>query len=219
MKLIKTYFDKAKIIIQNKGFLPLLVQAFKKIKFMSFQTNCMIWFVKDLNEKAQRLNGFSDFEINFHGFEEIVDFMKKNNSKYPWMYNEKEMVLARECGHLIPFLKINNSIVGYTKVGLRKVYIRDYDCVFTLGSNKAIFYDTTMLPEHRGKKLPRYLKNEIYGFLEKRRIDKIYGLVEPWNIGSIKSVKGAGFKELGSNRYIRIFCFKFHSNNPKKFLS
>jgi hypothetical protein len=110
-------------------------------------------------------------------------------------------------------------IIGYTKVALHKVYIRDYDTVFTLAPNKAMFYDTTILPEFRGKKLPRYLKNKIYAFLKTRDIHFIYAHIEAWNTPSILSNKGVGFKELCCNRYIKILGFKFHTNNPKKFLS
>jgi RimJ/RimL family protein N-acetyltransferase len=214
-----SYLDKAKIVFKNKGFFALLLQAFKRIISVSFQTNYSIWFLKDLNEKIERVNGLSDYKINFNNFEEIVEWLKENNSEYPWMYSEKEISIARQHGHIIPFLKYNNDIIAYTKVALNKVYIRDYDLLFLLAPNKAMFYDTTVLPELRGKKLPQYLKKEIFLFLKNRNIDKIFAHIEPWNVASIKSNQRIGFKKICSNRFFRIFYLKFHSNNPKKFLS
>lgn len=213
------YLGKARDTFKNKGFFSLLSILLNKFKSEAFGTNSSIWLVKDLNGASQKLNGFIDYEINFNDLNTISEWMKEKNTEYSWMYSEKEISVARECGHLIPFLKHNNEIIGYTKVALGKVYIRDYDSLFSLAPNKAMFYDTTFLPDYRGKKLPRYLKNEIFSYLKNRNIDYIYAHIEPWNIASIKSNEGVGFKEVCLNRYIRIFCFKYHSNDPRKLLS
>jgi RimJ/RimL family protein N-acetyltransferase len=157
--------------------------------------------------------------VCFNGFEEIVDWLKEKSEVYPWMYSEKEISTARKHDHIIPFLRVKNDIACYTKVALNKVYIRDYDTVFPLAPNKAMFYDTTVLPEFRGKRLPQYLKNEIFIFLRRRGIDQIFAHIEPWNIASIKSNKRLGFKEIGSNRFVRVFCFRFHSHSPKELLA
>jgi len=191
----------------------------KKIQSIAYKTNDSIWFVREGNEEIQRLGGLSDYEVCFDGFEEIVEWLRENNATYPWMYSEIEISAAREYGHLIPYLKLKNDIVCYTKVGLNKVYIRDYGSVFSLAPNKAMFYDTTVLPSFRGKKLPQYLKNEIFIVLKKRGIDQIFAHIEPWNVASIKSNQRMGFKEIGSNRFVRVFGLKFHSNNPKILLS
>ena len=194
-------------------------RVLKKIKSISYQTHDSIWFVREGNEEIQRLRGLSDYEVCFDGFEEIVEWLKENNAIYPWMYSEKEISAAREYGHVIPFLRLRDEIVSYTKVALNKVYIRDYDTVFSLAPNKAMFYDTTVLPRFRGKKLPQYLKNEIFIFLRHRDIDQIFAHIERWNIASIRSNQRMGFKEIGSNRFVRVFCLKFHSNDPKILLS
>jgi RimJ/RimL family protein N-acetyltransferase len=191
----------------------------KKIQSIAYKTNDSIWFVREGNEKIERLTGPRDYEVCFDGFEEIVEWLKKNNAIYPWMYSEKEISTARRHGHIIPFLRVKNDIVCYTKVALNKVYIRDYDTVFPLAPNKAMFYDTTVLAQFRGKRLPQCLKNEIFIFLKKRGIDQIFAHIEPWNVASIKSNERMGFKEIGSNRFVRIFALKFHSNNPKMLLS
>ena len=213
------YLNKARTTLTNKGIFPLLWQVLVKLKSVSFETHSSIWLVKDLKEKDEKLEGFSDYEIVFNSLETIIDWMKKKNSEYPWMYSEKEMSLAKELGHIVPFVKYKDNIVCYTKVALNKVYIRDYDSLFSLAANKAMFYDTSVLPEFRGKKLPRYLKNEIFRYLRQRNIEYVYAHIEPWNIPSIKSNKGVGFKELCLNRFIRIFLCKFHSNNPSCFLT
>jgi len=213
------YLSKARDIFKNRGFFPLLYSILNKLKSEAFDNHSSIWLVKDLNYVSQRLNGFGDYEINFNDLNIIGEWMKKNNAKYPHMYCEKEISVAKEYGHVIPFLKHNNKIIGYTKVALNKVYIRDYGSLLSLAPNKAMFYDTTFLVEYRGKKLPRYLKYEIFSYLKNQNIDYIYAHIEPWNIASIKSNEGVGFKAVCLNRYIRIFWFKYHSNDPRKLLS
>lgn len=217
--MLLNYLSKARDIFKNRGFFPLLYSILNKLKSEAFDNHSSIWLVKDLNDVSQRLNGFGDYEINFNDLNTISEWMKEKNAEYPWMYSEEEISVARKYGHLIPFLKHNNEIIGYTKVALNKVYIKDYDLLFSLAPNKAMFYDTTLLVEYRGKKLPRYLKNKIFSYLKNRNIDYIYAHIEPWNIASIKSNKRVGFKEMFLNRYIRIFCFKSHSNDPRKLLS
>lgn len=217
--MIFDYLSKAQDTFKNRGFFPLLSIILNKLLSYAFYTNSSIWLIKDLNDVSQRFNGFINYEINFNDLNTITEWMKEKNTEYSWMYSEKEISVAREYGHLIPFLKHNNEIIGYTKVALGKVYIRDYNSLFSLAPNKAMFYDTTFLPDYRGKKLPRYLKNEIFSYLKNRKIDYIYAHIEPWNIASIKSNEGVSFKAVWLNRYIRIFWFKYHSNNPSKLLS
>jgi len=207
------------MILRDRGTLVFMSRMLKKIQSIAFKTNDSIWFVREGNQEIQRVRELSDYEVCFDGFEEIVEWLREKNATYPWMYSEKEISAAREYGHLIPFLKLKNDIVCYTKVALNKVYIRDYGSVFSLGPNKAMFYDTTVLPPFRGKKLPQYLKNEIFIFLKKRGIDRIFAHIEPWNVASIRSNQRMGFKEIGRNRFVRVLGFKFHSNNPKILLS
>ena len=212
------YLSKAQDTFINRGLLHLLYRILNKLKSEAFDSNSSIWLVKDLNDVSQRLNGFSDYKINFNDLYIISEWIKKNNVEYDHMYCEKEISVAKEYGHVIPFLKHNNKIIGYTKVALNKVYIRDYGSLYSLAPNKAMFYDTTLLVEYRGKKLPRYLNNEIFSYLKDKNVDYIYAHIEPWNIASIKSFKGVGFKAMCLNKYIRVFCFKYHSNDPRKLL-
>ena len=99
------HFSDAQDTLQNKGFLPLLDKILVKFKSKAFDSNASIWFVKDLNEVNCKLNGFSNYEKIFDDLNMITEWIKKNNTKYSWMYCEKEISVAREYGHIIPFLK------------------------------------------------------------------------------------------------------------------
>ena len=213
------YFDKAMLTFRSEGIFPLLSKGVLKIASVFFKMHTSLWLVKDLKQEAQAIENPSDYSVELEDFDAIVEWMKRKNREYPWMYCEKEIAVARENQHVIPFLKIDNAIVGYTKVAFNKVYIRDYEAIFRLAPNKAMFYDTTLLNEFRGKKLPQYLKKEIFRFLKKRNIEYVYAHIEPWNIASIKSNRGLGFREVCLNRFIKILNVKFHSNSPARLLS
>jgi RimJ/RimL family protein N-acetyltransferase len=191
----------------------------RKLASRLLKTNESIWFVKDLREEEAEVEIQPTYEVIMDGFDEISEWLKSNVREYPWIYSAKEIGVAREYGHLIPFMKDGGKIIGYTKVALNKVYIRDYDRLFNLGPGKAMFYDTTFLPEYRGKRLPQQLKKAIFELLRKKGVRWVFAHIEPWNIPSIRSNERAGFKKVGTNTYVKFLCFRVHSNNPRKLLS
>jgi hypothetical protein len=212
-------WSKAKETATERGFGVLLSKGLRKLASFCFETHSAVWMEKDLNVHSEEHEVSSDYTIEFDNLKEIVDWMKTKHSDYPWMYHEKEMLVAKEFGHLVPYVKYKDNIVCYTKVALNSVYIRDYERIFRLAPNKAMFYDTTVLSDFRGKRLPRFLKNRIFRILRQQNIEYVYAHIEPWNIPSIKSNEGVGFRRLCINRYIRIGFAKFYSNNPSRFLS
>lgn len=215
-------FEKARMILKQEGLPPFFFRLTKKVGSVCFDSNVTIWFENDLRNIDNRLKDTSQtegFDVIFHDHERVVEWMKIHADKYPWMYHEKEIQFALQSGHLIPFLAHNDRIIGYTKVALNKVYIRDYNMIFSLAPNKGMFYDTTLLTEYRGKRLPAYLKKEIFHYLRRINIDYLYAHIEPWNVPSIKSNESLGFHSIGANKFYRIFFIKIHSNNPSKILS
>lgn len=213
------FMKKAQYVCQNKGFPSLLLLLSKKVLSLMLSTNTSLWLIRNLMTEYYHHKGYDNYEICFDHQDTIIEWIRRNNRIFPWMYSHKEIAVARMYNHIIPFIKHHNRIIGYTKVALEKVYLRDYDSSFDIAPDKAMFYDTTILPEYRGKKLPRFLNSEVFVYLMKRNIKYVYAHIEPWNIPSIKYHRAIGFKTICQNRYIRVFGLKHHSNNPSKLLS
>lgn len=212
------YASKVSMTLKEKGAFGLSAQIVNKIWTVVLKTNTSICIVRNLKDRIENLEGFDEYEIVFDDLEAIIKWMKDKNALYPWMYAPKEEAAAHEYGHIIPFIKYENNIIGYTKIALNKVYIRDYDSTFSLSPNKVVVYDITLLPEFRGKRLAQHLRNKVFYALIDRGIDYVYGFVEPWNIASRRSSKAVGYREICRNRFISILGLKFHSCNPRKFL-
>lgn len=198
---------------KDVGYWLLVLRLLQKIGDRLFKQHTSIWLEKDLNDGMRAETDKSDLDI-CDNFDEIVVWMKVINNEYPWIYNQKEISLAKLNGHMIIYGKINGEIVGYTKVALNKIYIRDYDSVFEIAKNKAMFYDTTVLPEYRGKKVPYLIKIRLFEILKNKGIDKIYAHIEPWNIASIKSNQRVGFYKIFINKYTYFLGWKHYTRNP-----
>jgi RimJ/RimL family protein N-acetyltransferase len=210
---------RARDVYKQESLFILVGRILKKMRSLVFFRHSSIWLEKNLNDKDLNPKGFNDFEIVMNDFDGICKWIKEKNKEYPWMYSKKEISIAKKYNHIIPYVKHKNKIVGYTKVALNNVYVRDYNTLFPMAKNKARFYDTTILAEYRGQRLALLLHSKIFPYLKEKKIDYLYAHIEPWNTSSIKAYERSGFKQVFENRYTKIFCFKFHSNNPRKLLS
>ena len=198
-------------------------KAIKKAKLVAFKRHESIWYVKHLPgqnglKKHDELKPGNGFSLYFNRLSDLIAWLKTNRSEYPWIYSPKEVETMHRYGHIVPFVEYNGKIIGYTKVALNRIYIKDYGSFFSLAPNKAMFYDTTVVKEFRGKKIPYLLKLQIFDRLIEEGIEQIFAHIESWNLPSIKSNQRLGFSEIGTNRYLSILGYHNHSLDIKGLL-
>ncbi len=202
-------------MMKNKPhlFSNLLGKIYRKTNNIIYRRHISIWYQKRLNDLVpnDKMPSELSLSIHFDQLDDIITWLEANRSGYPWIYSLKEVEAMRCYEHMVPFVEYDGEIIGYTKVALNGIYIKDYDSHFGLAPNKAMFYDTTVVKAFRGRKVPHMLKLRIFERLMEKGIEQVFAHIESWNIPSIKSNQRLGFSEIGTNRYLRVMGFHHHS--------
>lgn len=177
-------------------------KAVKKALRLFFDTNNSFFFSRDLAQEVSRITPMIPAEIDFHSTLKTILWLGKREE--PWMFNNREIEVALKESHLYPQIRRNGEIIGYLKVGVKKVYIEDFKRVVTLPAESAFIYDTFVLDSLRGNKLASFMIGETMKFLKDSGIKKIYCHIPPWNAASINTYSKSGFKRSGTIRHICI---------------
>ncbi len=105
---------------------------------------------------------------------------------------------------------IQDHVVGWTWGAINKVYFSDFNCTINLEEKVAFSYNTFIDKDYRGKKINNYILNNILLYFKQKHYKKIWCLIYPWNIASIKSYTNNGWKLTGDYRFIKLFGMNFH---------
>jgi len=139
----------------------------------------------------------------------IIQWLSDNHDRYPWFYIPKEISSAASNGHVFVTLVYDNSIIGYIKIGLNRVYILDFDEELPLPDVTAFIYDTFVLPEYRGRNIIPFALVYAENFLRTKGVREILCHIPEWNTASISAFTKTGFKKICHIRFLRLFKFKF----------
>ena len=94
--------------------------------------------------------------------------------------------------------------MGYAKIGVNELYIKNFDNVFSLKDNVAFVYALYTNPKYRNQKFGSFLVCETMNFLNNEGVHKLACHIRSSNIPSISLFKRLGFKPTGS-----LWQFKF----------
>jgi GNAT superfamily N-acetyltransferase len=183
----------------------------------SFETNTSCWFHLSLRDQFDLVKPKIPVQFGFMQFDEAVRFFRQNHHQFPWMYLEKEMQVAAECGHRFPSFSVDKRVVAYLKVGVTKAYVLDFDEILHLPAGVAIYYDGFVAPEFRCKKLGSAILSKTAQSLQQEGFKAVFTQVALWNIPSRTMNLLAGHKPVGQTRYIRLFGRRAIWNHPKNF--
>ena len=175
------------------------------IRFI-FTTNSAIWFEKDLTEKFINYKTKIPLEIDISSTNLTIEWLK--SQKLNWLIHTQEIETAIKYNHYWPSVSNNGIIIGSIKVGLKKVYIADYDQIVDLPEKTAFIYDTYVLNEKRGKGVAKFLIVESIKYLKSKGFLKVKCHIPVWNKASISAYEHIGFQKTSYNRFFRIFGFK-----------
>jgi len=186
-----------------------------KVKRKLFKTNEAYWYSKHLGEEVIiRIREEPGLRVEFYGYAETINWIRKYYKEFPWIYNPKEVKCAEKYNHFYPSLKYNDKVVGFIKIAIVRAYIEDYEDEISLADDEAFIYDTFILPEFRKKRMGSFMLFSILNELKKKNFLFAFCHIPNWNCASCKLYQGMGFKRISYIRYIRLFRFRYFSAKP-----
>jgi radical SAM protein with 4Fe4S-binding SPASM domain len=201
-------------ISKKQGFKGIVKAFLNKIKEFVFRSSYSIWFEKTLDLPLQAVTPGFPIELNFNGITETTDWIYKNTDDYYFLKQETDLALSN--GHVFPNVKHNGKIIGFMKIGLNEVFIKDFRKNITFPQGTAFIYDTFVSKEYRGKKIAQAMISGAMELLKNKGVKRVLCHIEQWNTPSLCAYNTLGFKEIGKIRYLKIFGREFLSKDPSK---
>ena len=206
--------QKAKNDYKNLGLMRFFKQGLRKTISDIYLTNHAIWFKRQLNEKIIDYSPKIEAKIQFDRQKETLQWIKSFGKD--WMYNAREIEIAKQENHNIVGVTRKGKIIGYIKLGFNRVYVQDYEQVIYFSSQKAFIYDTFIQPELRRQGLAKYLITESIKYLKDKGFVEVICHIPQWNKASINAYKRVGFESVKGIRFVKVLGLRFFSSRPEK---
>ncbi len=152
-------------------------------------------------DSTEDVNAWIDKKI-YHG-----------NPRIDELYERK---IASENNHFIFFLKLNDNIIGYRKIGIKNVYIKNFYKAFELKDGIAFTYSFYVDPQYRRYGLGKYLHLKSMEILKNNGIKKITSHIRSDNIPALKIVRDLNYSQTGTSWQFKFFKFNFYSKFPSE---
>jgi ribosomal protein S18 acetylase RimI-like enzyme len=173
------------------------------VRSLIYERNESYWYRRDLSNPTPDLEITLPIEISLNNASETIAWLKTFSE--PWMYHEKEIRVGLEEGHYFANAKHNGEIIGYSKVGLNKVYIDDYQMILDLPERVALLYHIYVLKEYRKHNVAKILLAKLLGELKEKEFASMCCQIATWNKPSIALFSGLGFKKIAHAKFYKIF--------------
>lgn len=180
-----------------------------------FKKNDAFWYHAYLAKNPNiSIDALPELYVEFNSYSETKKWIIDNQRAFPWIYKKREIEVADRYKHFFSSLRFKGKIIGFTKIGIIRTYIADYEREIDLYDDEAFIYDTFVLPEFRGKQKGRFMLLNILGELRKKGVLFVYCHIPPWNIASSTLYQNVGFVRSYHVRYLRLFRFHHFTNKP-----
>lgn len=171
------------------------------------RTTCSLWLTGTISDAPEP--PFAPIGVNLDFLTRdkarLIDWMRKQQGLFPWMFFPRELEAACANGHLFTAIEKEKEIIGYIKVGMNKVYIHDFDRIIPLPAGVAFVYDIFVLPSYRNRQVARYALLATMRLLEDHGFTRVWCHIEKWNHASLRLFQRAGFRERGTIRFSTFF--------------
>lgn len=171
-----------------------------------FLTNSAYWFERDLTVPIQPSVSAIPVDVCFDS-ERTIRWIREHGER--WMYNSREIDVARRENHLFACARRGDAVVGFVKAGIGRVYVEDYRRELTLEPKQVFFYDVYVLPAYRGQDIAPYLTRQVMRRLKERGFKKAKLHIPPWNKASLRAAGKNGFRKVSYVRFVRILGLTF----------
>lgn len=202
MSLIKK-IKKIPYLVKEDGFISTIKIIIKNL----FRYKKVGWYEKNLLELSSQFKPKIEVKIDFASTNEVIDWIKEK--RVPGSDNSFEIEYGVLNKHYFPVAKYNNKIIGFEKIGFKKIFILDFEGFIYLPDKTAMIYDTFILPEYRNLGVASFLTRESTIYLRNKGFEKIYCHILPTNESSIRSFLKVGFKKARNIYFLKICGMKF----------
>ncbi len=209
--------NKIKRALKEGGLSRVVVNIYKTLKRDLFRFHSSYWYIGELNEEFRKIEPNIKVCVNYNSIEETFNW-ERDNLRDGAFYSEqfKEINAARENNHNIVNVSHNGNIIGFLKVGFRKIYIKEYIKIMDIPKNTAFIYDTFISEDYRGLGIAPYTVNEVMRKLSRNGLKFIMCFIVPDNLASQKMYTRIGFKRTQYIWHLRIFGLRIFNLSPKK---
>jgi ribosomal protein S18 acetylase RimI-like enzyme len=178
-------------------------KAKRLVRSWIYERNESYWFRRDLSNPIPDLETSLPVEISLNNASETIAWLK--TFAEPWMYHEKEIRIGLTEGHYFANAKHNGEIIGYSKVGLNKVYVDDYQVIVDLPERVALLYHIYVLKEYRKHNVAKMLLAKLLRELKERKFASMWCQIAIWNKPSVALFSGLGFKKIAHAKFYKLF--------------
>jgi len=215
IRLIKYYYYKGLRILRRQGLIAFVSAILRKLKHVIFISNSADWYVRDISAPLPDIVPRLNAQVIFDSRNELIEWLREHHLSFSWMYSPLEIKTALSDGHIFPHLKHNGEIVGYVKLGFKRVYILDYGKIIEFPPKQCFIYDTFIMPDSRGKELAPFLVRETIKWLKGQGFERIWCHIPSWNISSCRAFEKLGFQKVGNVRYLKLLGIEFFTKDPR----
>jgi ribosomal protein S18 acetylase RimI-like enzyme len=173
-------------------------------------------FFKELPATVDSTNGPSEDEFRFSTVE-AIDLAFENCFRHA----------AVELGHRLPFTLATararlrqgqrfiviysaTDIAGWGWFALREARCDDLFSSIRIRPGQGYAHNIYVRTEYRGRELATRLLLAAEPQLRKDGLSAVWAMIYPWNIASQKAFIKAGYRKIGSYRYVNILGLKLH---------
>ncbi len=209
--------EKIQRAYQEGGLTTLFLRGWRKTKRRLFKFHASYWYVRKLQDLDEQVIPKIKVQVELGSLVETIKWEEKNvHNGTLFSEDYKEIKTAEENDHYFFNVKYDNKIIGFLKVAVRGVYIKDYMSIIKIPNRKAFIYDTYIRETYRGMEIGPYLLQEASKELLKMGIDYLFCHIKPDNSASQRAYQKVQFKKIGFIIHIRFLGLNFYNTLPEK---
>lgn len=189
----------------------------RAIKRFVYQSNAALWYQKDLLEGSTAPDMRLPVRVDIHDAEGTLKWLRAFQES--WMYNEKEIDVGLKEGHYFANAKLDGRIIGYTKIGIGRVYIYDFGTCLALPGHVSFLYHVYVEKEFRKNSIAQNLILGVISDLVPKGYRSMSCHIAHWNTPSIRLFESLGFRCIadvgfhGIFRLLKVWTYRIPRDN------
>lgn len=190
----------------------------RAIKRFVYERNRAFWYEKNLLEPWTTPKPELPVRIDIHDTEGTLNWLRSFPES--WMYNEKEIDVGLKEKHYFANAKLDGRIIGYTKIGIKRVYVYDFGRCLPLPGHVSFLYHVYVTNEFRKNNIAQELIIQVISELAEKGYGKMFCHIAKWNTPSFRLFESLGFRRVADIRFhmffrtLRIWTFRIPPGHP-----
>jgi RimJ/RimL family protein N-acetyltransferase len=197
--------------VDEVGVVGLLQRVAARLGRWTFSTTNSIWLCRSLEHPIDVVPAGAELttRILIDDKSVLIEWLRRRHAEFPWIGFEEEIALAEEEGHMFLAVFDAGEVVAFTKVGVGRTYIQDFQEIIRFPEEDVFFYDIFVLPAYRGKRLAVHMTTRMTEFLRERGFERAWAHIEPWNEPSLRAFWSADYENVAQIRHCRVLGRRF----------